>query len=127
MSTVRIEIPEPTILLNEWQRLHWRERRKHHKRLAWTLLQAIGHWKRPPIQRCHVTIERYSAKLPDWDGLYGGFKPLLDCLVVESKRNPLGFGVIQDDSPKHILTLTAVPCLAPEGQGRTVVTIEEVG
>ena len=77
------------------------------------------------MQRCHIEIERHSAGLPDWDGLYGGMKGLLDCLVVPSKRNPHGLGLIRDDNPNCVLSLTARPVKAPEGEGKTVVTIRE--
>lgn len=63
------------------------------------------------MEKCHVTIRRYSIKLPDWDGLFASAKAPLDCLVVQSKRNPHGLGIIRDDNPNCILTLTITPVL----------------
>lgn len=55
-----------------------------------------------PISRSALEIERYCAGSLDWDNAYGGLKPLLDCLVAPSARNPDGLGLIQDDSPKFM-------------------------
>jgi hypothetical protein len=74
-----------------------------------------------PLKSCDIHIERHSTQLPDWDGLYGGLKPLLDTLVVSTKRNPHGLGVITDDNPKVIKKLTAEPVISKEE--KTVVYI----
>jgi hypothetical protein len=80
-----------------------------------------------PIQRCEVEIERHcSGRLPDWDNLYGGFKPILDCLVVRTKTNPHGLGVIEDDAPTCIIKLTAVPVKCSKGEHKTIITIKEI-
>jgi len=52
-----------------------------------------------PIQRTRLVIIRHSAGYLDWDNALGGLKPLLDCLVIASKRNPDGLGLIFDDNP----------------------------
>lgn len=124
--TLRFEIPEPTILLNRWQRMHHRERTRHAKRMAWVLRAALGCGGRKAFAQCHIEIERHcNPPLPDWDGLYGGLKPLLDCLVVPSQRNPHGLGIIEDDNPSCVLSLVARPMPAPPKEGKTVVTIRE--
>lgn len=68
-----------------------------------SVLEAIG-GKVPvaPITRSALEIERYCAGSLDWDNAYGGLKPLLDCLVSLSARNPDGLGLIEDDSPKFM-------------------------
>lgn len=123
---MQFELPEATVLLNTWQRWHWRRRREYVERMAILIRASVGTIPRQPITRCTVHIERHSAGLPDWDGLYGGLKALLDCLVMRSTRNPHGLGIIRDDNPQVILDLKAVPVICKPGQGRTVVTITEV-
>jgi len=78
-----------------------------------------------PIERSKLVIVRHSAGVGlDWDNAYGGLKPLLDCLVAPSKRNPSGLGLIQDDSP---LFMPKAPILLQEkakrGAGYTEVLI----
>ena len=78
-----------------------------------------------PIERCFIHIERHSAGAGlDWDNAYGGLKPLLDCLVQGSDRNPDGLGIIFDDSPAY---MPYAPLIqqhkAKPGHGRTVVRI----
>lgn len=128
MSTeIVIEIPEPTPLLNKWQRMHWRKRRDLTERFSWLVRQALGYAPRYPIQYCVVVVERHSAGLPDWDGLYGGLKPALDCLVRRTKVNPHGLGIIEDDSPKVIRSLQATPCKSKRGEAKTIIRIIDLG
>ena len=89
------------------------------------MLAAIG-GKAPaaPIARSALEIERYCAGSLDWDNAYGGLKPLLDCLVVPSARNPDGLGLIEDDSPKCMPEAPRVFQLsAKRGAGYAVVRI----
>lgn len=79
------------------------------------------------IARSALEIERYCTGSLDWDNAYGGLKPLLDCLVAPSSRNPYGLGLIQDDSPKFMPEaphMTQV--VAKRGGGCTVVRIYAV-
>lgn len=124
MRHIKFEIPEPTPLLNVWQRMHWAKRGRIAKGFAWMVKEALGPITGDPMQRCKVTIERHSAGVPDTDGLYGGTKVLLDCLVVCSKRNPHGLGLIQDDNP-NCMELEAVAVKCKRGEGRTVIEIRE--
>ena len=52
-----------------------------------------------PVERSALIIVRHSAGVLDWDNALGGLKPLLDCLVAPSNRNPSGLGLIRDDNP----------------------------
>lgn len=83
------------------------------------------HWKGAPMQKCKVYIERHSSGVPDTDGLYGGLKPLLDCLVVCTKRNPHGLGIIEDDNP-DCMDLKAVSVKSKRKEAKTVVEITEL-
>lgn len=127
---IGIEIPEPWPLLNKWQRMHWRERKRVTERFSWLIRMAAAETLRElsgPIQLCSIHAERYHGRsrvhLPDWDGLYGGLKPVLDCLIPRSARHPHGLGIIQDDSPLHIVCLHATPLLSGENGSRSVIYI----
>ena len=104
----RLTLSEPTPLLNVWQRWHWRKRREYTRQCR-IELRGQGIPPREPLARCHVVINRYSTGLPDWDGLFASAKAPLDCLVVQTEKNPHGLGYIVDDNPKCILTLTVKP------------------
>lgn len=59
-----------------------------------------GRRPKEPIARSFLSItRRCSGSGLDWDNAYGGLKPLLDCLVAASPRNPDGLGLIRDDNP----------------------------
>lgn len=125
MRLIEFEIPEPTPLMNVWQRMHWTARGRLTISFSWLVKAAVGRVGEP-IGQCEVEVYRYSSGTPDWDGLYGGLKPLLDCLVVRTKRNPHGLGLIEDDCPSVIKTLTARPMPAKRKEGKTRVVIREV-
>lgn len=126
MRRIIIRLDEPSILLNQWQRMHYRERTRYAKRIAWSVRAAVGPMNRPPLERCIIHVDRYSSRAPDWDGLYGGLKALIDALVVSSARNPHGLGIIRDDGPEHVLRLTAQHHPAPPQKGWTRLEIVEV-
>jgi hypothetical protein len=131
---INITIPEPTILLNQWQRMHWTKRKKYHEDLYWKIRIALkeeGYSPAVPLETpmamCKIEIDRYSDGKADWDGMLGGLKPLFDTLVVKSTKNPLGLGIIEDDNPDCILQC---PVLRQHKSTRkaasTVVTITEI-
>lgn len=71
-------------------------------RRNWRLMvQAALKGFRPekPIEKAGLIIVRSCSGQLDWDNAYGGLKPMLDCLVVPSTRNPDGLGLILDDNP----------------------------
>lgn len=91
------------------------------------LAQLKGRRPDKPIQQAFVVVERACAGSLDWDNAYGGLKPLLDCLVTPSVRNPDGLGLIADDSPKHMPHPPYVgQVTAKRGQGKTRVLIYEL-
>jgi hypothetical protein len=121
-----LELPEATPSNNTIKGMHYRVYQK--ARQAWRR-HVLGAMQNLPevltVERCLLHIERYSSGGGlDWDNAYGGLKPLLDCLVSPSARNPDGLGLIRDDGPKH---MPAAPWLqqlpAKPGYGRTVVRI----
>lgn len=80
-----------------------------------------------PIQRSRLVIVRHSAGYLDWDNALGGLKPLLDCLVSASARNPDGLGLILDDNP---VAMPYAPQMRQEkckrGEGKTECLIYEL-
>jgi len=80
------------------------------------------------IENAFIRIGRYSSGGGlDWDNAYGGLKPLLDCLVAPSVRNPSGLGLIRDDNPKAMpLPPFVSQGPAPRGAGFTLVDIYEI-
>ena len=62
-----------------------------------------GRRPKVPLQKAFVRITRTCpGDGLDWDNALGGLKPLFDCLVMPSRRNPSGLGLIVDDSIAHI-------------------------
>lgn len=127
---VTFTLPEPSILLNVWQRKHWAERKKYHERLCLLIRSALAaesFKSSVPFQMCRIEVDRFSAGTADWDGVMGGLKPLFDCLVKRTDKNPLGLGVIEDDNPSVI---TTCPIIRQHKSTRkaasTVVTITEI-
>lgn len=54
------------------------------------------------LKRSWLVIERHSSGSLDWDNAYGGLKPLLDCLVMPTPRNPDGLGLLENDGVLNI-------------------------
>lgn len=81
-----------------------------------------------PIPLSFLVVERYCAGGGlDWDNAYGGLKPIFDCLVRESKRNPDGLGLIEDDCPENMpIPPLLVQRAAKRGEGKTVIRIFEI-
>ena len=113
-------------LLNVWQRMHWRKRKRYQETLAWEIRAVLPYPLPGVLTRCLVVILRRSRPpLPDWDGLGAAPKALMDCLVVPSKRNPHGLGLIADDNPACVGMLVTLPAPLKAMQHRTTVQIYE--
>jgi hypothetical protein len=108
--------------------MHFHAYRKLRKQWQAMVLAGLkGRVPSKPLQKAFLVVERECAGSLDWDNAYGGLKPLLDCLVVPSERNPDGLGVITDDSPKHMPLPPFVEQIrAQRGQGKTRVFIYEI-
>lgn len=117
-----IDLPIRTVLFNEYVRMHWARRRKYCRQLAVLMHEHASRRPAAPLQRCRVTVERFSPKEPDDDGLVGSLKSLLDALQPCSRRHPYGLGFIADDSPACIGK--PIPIHVPGREKRTRITIE---
>lgn len=114
--------------VNEIRSMHYlayRKLRKAYQTEVWAALVQAGHRiPSEPLQQVGLYIERGSAGYLDWDNAYGGLKPLLDCLVTRTARNPDGLGLIQDDSPRHMPEPPYLrQVVAPRNQGFTLVRV----
>jgi hypothetical protein len=96
-----LELPSETPSNNEIKGMHFHVYKK--TRRDWRLMvQAALKGMRPekPIEKSGLIVIRRCSGVLDWDNAYGGLKPMLDCLVMSSDRNPDGMGLILDDNPK---------------------------
>lgn len=127
-DVIGFTLERPTRLLNELLRMHHIERTSYRESLSAQIAAATGHLPMniEPMQRARVTITRYSVKLPDWDGLYGSAKPLVDCLLVRSAKHPSGLGFLVDDSPAHLDLIVRSERVPQRSKQRTVVLIERL-
>lgn len=110
--------------------MHFHAYKKLRNDYAVEVLSLIG-GKRPAsaIKVSGLVIVRYCVGGGlDWDNAYGGLKPVLDCLVAPSTRNPSGLGLIEDDKPKH---MPAAPVLhqlpAKKGEGYAEIFVFDRG
>ena len=120
-----LELPVPTPSNNEVKNMHYRVYKKLREDFRKLVLEALGgELPAEPIELSSLEVVRYSAGSLDWDNAFGGLKPLLDCLVMPSARNPDGLGLIRDDNPRAMPEAPRMRQLqAKKGQGRTVVRI----
>jgi len=124
----RLRIEEQTPSLNEIREMHFHAYRRLRFRFRNRVLEALES-KRPeaPLPCALVEVRRYCAGSLDWDNALGGLKPLLDCLVEPTKRNPDGLSLIRDDSPRSMpLPPFMWQLPAPRGKGWTEVFIYEL-
>jgi hypothetical protein len=123
------ELPEETPSNNVVKNMHWMAYRKMRQLWRVRVLSrglAGARPKEPIAQAALVIIRRCSGQL-DWDNAYGGLKPVLDTLVVSSKRNPDGLGLVVDDSPRHMpFPPLVLQRPASPGGGSTHVAIFEL-
>ena len=130
MKTLKITLPAASPTLNVLLRSHYYKKRKELEKWGWLIRKATDQQRNhvpKPIVKCTIHVERYSTgNGVDWDGFYGGLKPILDCLVVPTAKNPNGLGFILDDNPKVLLALTGKQSKCKKGDEKTVVYIREV-
>lgn len=127
-ATFQFKLDTATPSVNEIRSMHYQAYRKlrhSYQTLVWAGLVGAGQrLPATPLQQVGLYVERGSAGFLDWDNAYGGLKPLLDCLVTQTARNPDGLGLIQDDSPRHMPEPPYLrQVVAPRNKGFTVVRI----
>lgn len=124
----RLAFPTETPSNNVIKGMHFQVYRNTRK--TWRLMaQAALKGARPekPIEKAGLVILRHCAGQLDWDNAYGGLKPMLDCLVLPSTRNPDGLGLITDDNPNAMPIPPMIQQVkAKLKQGSTEVLIYEL-
>lgn len=125
LPVFELTLPQATPSNNTVKNMHFRAYKKLREEFRALVLEALGgELPAEPIELSSLEVVRYSAGSLDWDNAFGGLKPLLDCLVMPSARNPDGIGLIRDDNPKAMPEAPRMRQLqAKKGQGRTVVRI----
>lgn len=121
-----LQIPQETPSNNAIKGMHFHAYKKLREAFRWQVLRALdGQERHEPLAVARIEVERHCAGGGlDWDNAYGGLKPLMDCLVAPSSRNPDGLGLIEDDNPTCVPEAPRVTQhKAPRGQGRTVLRI----
>lgn len=119
------EIDEATPSNNSIRGLHFHAYKSLRKKWAQKVLKAIGGSPEQTIETAWVRVTRYcSGSGLDWDNAYGGLKPLLDCLVCATARNPSGLGLIRDDNPRNMpVPPLVLQVAAKRGKSKTLVEI----
>lgn len=119
-----LEIPEATPSNNKIKGMHYHDYKRARHKWSWLVVEAVP-IKRPAIQKCDIKITRHGSRMLDWDNCYGGIKPLMDSLVIASKTNPCGRGVIEDDNPNIVLSLVMDQVKCKRKDEKTVIEINE--
>ena len=125
-GAIRFEIPVAFYALNTMRNMGFAEYPAYRRRLAAMIAEAAGSQvPAEPFECARVTIVRHARTLPDVDNLYGGAKPVIDCLVrMRPASHPSGLGFVEDDNPLA-MEIVVEPCLLEKGgKPRTCIAIE---
>lgn len=109
-----IELLPP--LQNQLNTMHWAKRMKSKNLINGHLTAYIPSNYRFKAAKAQLTLTRYSAREPDFDGLVGSFKCVIDGLV--------RLGVLEDDTPKVIGQPIYYWEKTKRGEGKIKVRIE---
>ena len=94
-----IELDKLTPSNNKLKRMHWAAYKRLKKEFLDLLCITLPHDQRTFLRPgTQITITRYGIRQLDKDNLYGGCKPLIDCL----QPWPQGIGLITDDDPDTV-------------------------
>lgn len=119
-----LDLDEASPSNNTIKGMHHFAYRKVREQFAVKVRGALAGREAPQLQQSALYIVRRSAGTLDWDNAIGGLKPILDCLVRPSDRNPSGQHVVEDDNPKHMPHPPYMQQLsAKKGAGSTTVYV----
>lgn len=125
----RLVIPAASPSNNVLRGLHFQAYRKVRKAWQEEINVALnGRLPKVPLHKSFLRIQRAcEGSGLDWDNILGGLKPLIDCLVVPSKRNPDGLGLIENDDLAHMPYQPYVTQVtAPSKKPSTTIEIFEI-
>lgn len=117
----KMRLDEETLSNNKIKGMHFAEYKRLREGYEAQVSAALGGYAAPQCERAAVFVVRHcTGKGLDGDNAIGGLKPLLDCLVKRTPRNPSGLHIIEDDGQKN---MPYPPLVAlrkcPRGQGFT--------
>ena len=114
MAQISFTLPKPTPSNNVLKGQHYFAYKKLREEFV-DMVKEVVPVPEKPITRCEIFITRYGSTPMDWDNVYGGFKPLLDALIIG--------GIISDDNPAVVTKLEAaqVKCKRKDAQTRVVI------
>jgi hypothetical protein len=123
----RLVLDEASPSNNALRAMHFRVYKSQRAKWRARVLTAIGQQPGSAIALSGLVVIRRSVGHLDWDNALGGLKPLLDCLVLPSERNPDGLGVIADDNPDNMpYAPVMIQEKAKRGAGSTEVLVFEL-
>jgi hypothetical protein len=112
---------------NTIKAMHFRAYKKLREDFSAKVKAALDDAEAPHLEHSALFIVRRSAGTLDWDNALGGMKPILDCLVQPSARNPSGLHIVQDDNPKNMPYPPFMRQLpAKRGEGSTEIYVFSV-
>jgi hypothetical protein len=97
---LEIELPYVPPPVNIQMRMHYHVRSKMnamHRDMIF--LAVIGKKPKAPLERCKITIIRYSDRYIDSDSATGSYKSIIDAFQIRTGKIPCA-GIIVDDSYK---------------------------
>lgn len=100
----RLVIPKASPSNNVIRGLHFQKYRQLRKAWQMELYVALkGRTPKEPLSHSFLSFERaVPGSGLDWDNVVGGLKPIIDCLVTPSSKNPDGLGLIVNDDLEHM-------------------------
>ena len=123
-----LQIPQESPSNNVIKNMHFHAYKHLRRKFRYLVLAALA-GKRPeaPLEQSFLVVRRHCVGLLDWDNALGGLKPLLDCLVIATERNPDGLGLVVDDSPRSMPYPPFMEQIkAKRGKGHTEIFVYEV-
>lgn len=92
MYQIILQIPGLPKMPNQLLHSHWTASHNNSKKWKNAVIAAVAtDWPESPLESAEITCIRMSSVEPDYDGLAGSFKPIIDGLVQA--------GVLKDDNP----------------------------
>lgn len=137
--SVAFRLPFATPLLNQLLRMHPMARVRHNRMVGGTV-RLLSHGQLPltPYTRALVRVVRHSTGTPDHDGMVGGMKGLLDCLLPQGTGyvqrfkgradkwvfpHPNGCGIIADDGPHCLVVQYSAVQVKRKADQSTLVSV----
>jgi hypothetical protein len=134
---VSFTLPYATPVLNDFRGLHWSKLTRKKRALAFDVKVLVIKQRPPePFKRAQVEIIRFSSGSPDEDGLIGGAKMLIDCLLPPGRPylrkgkwiepHPGGQSIIVDDNRQVMDLVVKAERIKRTEKAKTSVVVREM-